>query len=276
MCVYPAWTICKRVDVVADKLACDDSHFLFMLHFSNRSRKCLDSNGKITIFAVKKDSDQTFLWKATIRIACVKCDPQSNKIESYKLINLKQFLKVFNTFQSHLEVMSSCEEQNDKVCFTAQTKCDNISSTILERWHFFFLFHILLFWRRQARQLSTLLTNVTELSPIEEQARCDANRDVTECCICLDRKPDLILPCTHVFCSACIEKWNATHKKCPICQEKLNSTDDSWVLSELPRTDEVNDKILTELMDLTKPSDKSSDENDDEYWNLFNRKMHGE
>lgn len=85
--------------------------FLFLF----RSRKCLDTNGKITVFAVKKGSDQSILWKATVRIACVKCDPESNRIESYKLINLKQFLKVFNTFQSHLEAMSSCEEQHDRV-----------------------------------------------------------------------------------------------------------------------------------------------------------------
>lgn len=83
--------------------------------FMFRSRKCLDSNGKVTIFAVKKGSDQSFLWKATVRIACVKCDPESNRIENYKLINLRDFLKVFNTFQTHLEAMSSCEEQHDRV-----------------------------------------------------------------------------------------------------------------------------------------------------------------
>lgn len=47
---------------------------------------------------------------------------------------------------------------------------------------------------------------------------------------------------------------NTTHKKCPICQEKLNSTDDSWVLSEIPKADEVNEKILSELSGLTKES----------------------
>lgn len=82
---------------------------------SNRSRKCLDSNGKVTIFAVKKGSDQSFLWKATVRIACVKCDPSTNRIENYKLITLREFLKVFGTFQTHLEAMSSCEEQHDRV-----------------------------------------------------------------------------------------------------------------------------------------------------------------
>lgn len=69
----------------------------------------------MTIFAVKKGSDQSFLWKATVRIACVKCDPESNRIENYKMINLREFLKVFNTFQTHLEAMSSCEEQHDRV-----------------------------------------------------------------------------------------------------------------------------------------------------------------
>lgn len=66
---------------------------------------------------------------------------------------------------------------------------------------------------------------------------------------------------------------NETHKKCPICQTKLNSTDDSWVLSELPRTDEVNEKIVTELNALTNGStseanthphvDEDNDEDDD-------------
>lgn len=105
----------------------------------NRSRKCLDSNGKVTIFAVKKGSDQSFLWKATVRIACVKCDPETNRIESYKLINLREFLKVFNTFQTHLEAMSSCEEQNDRVrvlfCFSQLKKCTFVQVTFCS--HFY-------------------------------------------------------------------------------------------------------------------------------------------
>lgn len=193
-------------------------------NLNDLSRKCLDSNGKVTIFAVKKGSDQSFLWKATVRIACVKCDPETNRIENYKLINLREFLKVFNTFQTHLEAMSSCEEQHDR-----------------------------------ARQLPNLLANVTEISPDEISA--------FECCICLDRKTDLILPCEHVFCSTCIEKWNENHDKCPICQTGLKSINDSWVLSELPKTDEVNEEILTELNALTNGPNEvetHSDDDDDE------------
>lgn len=46
------------------------------------------------MFAVKKGTDATLLWKATVKIACVKLDPTTKKIESCKLLNLPQFLKV--------------------------------------------------------------------------------------------------------------------------------------------------------------------------------------
>lgn len=93
-----------------------------------------------------------------------------------------------------------------------------------------------------------------------------------ECCICLDRKPEILLPCTHTYCCPCIEQWfvfisttyietinilimyyrKMTSKTCPICQEKLDATDDSWVLTDLPDMQEVNEEIYTELQGLSK------------------------
>lgn len=61
---------------------------------------------------------------------------------------------------------------------------------------------------------------------------------------------------------------NESHDKCPICQTNLSGINDSWVLSELPKTDEVNEEILTELNALTKDSNEFSnnhpDDNDDD------------
>jgi hypothetical protein len=42
-----------------------------------------------------------------------------------------------------------------------------------------------------------------------------------ECCICLERKPDVILPCTHSYCLPCIEQWNVDHKTCPGKEAKI-------------------------------------------------------
>lgn len=30
---------------------------------------------------------------------------------------------------------------------------------------------------------------------------------LTECCICLDRKPEVMLPCAHSYCLVCFEQW---------------------------------------------------------------------
>lgn len=49
---------------------------------------------------------------------------------------------------------------------------------------------------------------------------------------------------------------NMNKKTCPICQEELKSTKDSWVISELPGVGEINEKICTELMALSKMEDQ--------------------
>lgn len=66
------------------------------------------------MFAVKKGTDSTVLWKGTVKIACVKLDPQTKVIESYRLLNLNQFLKVFKTLQCQLTaaLQSSQNEMN--------------------------------------------------------------------------------------------------------------------------------------------------------------------
>lgn len=53
---------------------------------------------------------------------------------------------------------------------------------------------------------------------------------------------------------------NKTNSKCPLCQKALDTIDESWVLAELPKMNEVNEKIVSELDELAYSS--SSDEND--------------
>ena len=53
----------------------------------------LDENGKQLIFAVKKGTDSTLFWKATVKVACVKVDSASKNIDSYRPLNLSSSYK---------------------------------------------------------------------------------------------------------------------------------------------------------------------------------------
>ena len=72
-----------------------------------------------------------------------------------------------------------------------------------------------------------------------------------ECCICLERRPELILPCAHSYCLPCIEQWSVDHSTCPVCRETVSSTDEGWVLGEEPDSMEIATEIQKALMDLT-------------------------
>ena len=45
----------------------------------------------------------------------------------------------------------------------------------------------------------------------EVDGRTEANAqqptNLEECIICLERKPEVILPCAHAYCTPCIEQW---------------------------------------------------------------------
>ena len=84
---------------------------------------------------------------------------------------------------------------------------------------------------------------------LDSLAEPDPN-SLEECIICLERKPDVILPCTHSYCLPCIEQWNVDHKTCPVCRENLATTDDGWVISEGPDSLEIATEIQKSLMDL--------------------------
>lgn len=73
-----------------------------------------------------------------------------------------------------------------------------------------------------------------------------------ECCICMENKHEVSLPCAHSYCLACIEQWNVAHKNCPICRAKLENTDDTWVLEEKPNSQDVKREIKKSFFELTK------------------------
>lgn len=188
----------------------------------------LDSNGKQLVFAVKKGSDSSFLWKATVRIACVKIDSTTKNIDSYRCLTLKQYLRVFNSLKTQSAAVTTLGDQDPK----AQVAQASSSGTVEEA-----TANVPKVDVTDAKELLRALTDV------------DPN-SLDECCICLERKPDVILPCTHSYCLPCIEQWNVDHKTCPVCRETLASTDDGWVISEGPDSLDIATEIQKNLMDL--------------------------
>lgn len=166
------------------------------------------------VFAVHKGSYIQWLWKATIKIACVSINPDSRKISQVKMINLKQFLHVFNTMVMNLEAITASEEHQK-----SPSSSPMFPSSILN-------------------QLSS-----------DPKFNFESDDD---CCICMDRKPEVILACLHSYCTLCIEQWNETgNKSCPVCSSELKDTSDTWVPLEIPEPDEINDEIVQQLQNLT-------------------------
>ena len=54
-----------------------------------------------------------------------------------------------------------------------------------------------------------LLTASMLLEKVDNATGCYSGtaEKLIECCICLERKPDVMLPCAHSYCMPCIEQW---------------------------------------------------------------------
>lgn len=202
------------------------------------SKHCMDADGKVMVFAVKKGTDSTFLWRGTVRIACIKVDLSTNKIDTYRLLTLGQFLKVFRSIQNQFAAaqQSSTDRGSRSTSIDeSETSSSSISPSETNTSHTFTSSDALKIFEQRVQEAASGLLDVDKL---------------TECCICLDRKPEVMLPCAHSYCLVCFEQWNVKHKTCPICREALESSDETWVISDFPAESEISEDICHTLMKL--------------------------
>jgi hypothetical protein len=200
------------------------------------SSKFIDCNGKQLLFEVKPGTDSHVLWKGTVRVKCIKIDPVTQKVEKSRELYLKQFLQVYNTMQLHVSAGPGNKQKSlkdepecSKDAHEVDAGCEPVSET--QRLDF-------------PMDASIILGG--------DSSEKLAGTGFEECCICMDSKPQVSLPCAHCYCLACIEQWNVDHKTCPICRDKLETTDDTWVLEDLPNAQEVSNEIQKSLFDLTR------------------------
>lgn len=117
-----------------------------------------------------------------MRIACVKVQLQPRSITQFRLLNLKQFLSVFRTFEMHLNALIRSE---DNGCNTTSMLMDTVRA-------------------------------IADGQPPIAESTDD------ECIICMERKSDVLLSCAHSFCCPCIEQWKVQNSSCPVCQEAID------------------------------------------------------
>jgi len=208
------------------------------------SSRFVDCNGKQLVFEMKDGTEtHSVLWKGLVRIRCMKTNPTTRFVERYRDLNLKQFLQVYNTMS---QMQGTLDEDGDsrstaagssKFMNFSQGASDDLKETSAEGTP-------IAIRKKPVFNMSASL--------ILDELESPSTSSPEECCICMESKPEVSLPCAHSYCLACIEQWNVNHKTCPICREKLETTDETWVLEDKPNTQDVNMEIRKSLFELTK------------------------
>ena len=156
------------------------------------------------LFAVSS-IDDSYLWKAFVRITCCKIKKSTNKIETEKCLDLARFCKVYRELKKRYGKRDEAGEQNDNVDLDGESF-----------------------------SISVILSSfdAVQAEPIEE------------CCICMERHSDVSLACTHSYCKECIHQWFDDHNTCPICRRKVEGQNDVWVLANKPTESEMADYVM--------------------------------
>ncbi|XP_076840661.1 RING finger protein 141 [Brachyhypopomus gauderio] len=161
---------------------------------------------KHLLFEVQPGSDTSALWKVAVRVVCTKINKEDGLVEASRIMNLYQFIQLYKDITSQAaEVLAG--GASDESAWGASPAAEACQASM---------------WMCRVKQLT----------------------DEEECCICMDGKADLILPCAHSFCQKCIDKWSGQSRNCPICRIQVTAANESWVMSDAPTEEDIAGYIL--------------------------------
>ncbi|KAA0203985.1 hypothetical protein HAZT_HAZT011918 [Hyalella azteca] len=251
------------------------SQFLFYITKLNEiCRRYEDGDGRVLVFAVKKGSDSSVFWKATVRIACVRYNTRTRCPESSRMLSIRQFLqarvptyqlRVLQFHQSPLLSQWQLVQLSPHISPTGATDHNQATAAALATAAF-----------------SEALPAAGACAAAAAHVSCgaggssssdDLDKELDECIICLERRPDVILPCAHAYCLPCIQQWWEYCKEgvgapwycsllptalglsvlspvVPLCREAVADADDTWVISEAPDEAQRTREIGAALMGL--------------------------
>ncbi|EDO48726.1 predicted protein [Nematostella vectensis] len=177
-----------------------------------------EDSSKQILFSVKEMSDDNYLWKATVRIFCFKIDKRTGSIQTRKVLDLRQFCKVYRDVTKQVRCTKTMddEEQWEEVDKDGQS----YHTISLEQ-------------ARETLSASMIFSRVDEAT----------SEGMEECCICMEQQSEIILACVHSFCKSCIDRWSDSHNTCPICRDLLEKKD-TWEMPAAPSKTEVAQYVM--------------------------------
>nr|XP_044997357.1 RING finger protein 141-like [Jaculus jaculus]XP_044997358.1 RING finger protein 141-like [Jaculus jaculus]XP_044997359.1 RING finger protein 141-like [Jaculus jaculus]XP_044997360.1 RING finger protein 141-like [Jaculus jaculus]XP_044997361.1 RING finger protein 141-like [Jaculus jaculus] len=161
---------------------------------------------KHLLFEIQPGSDSSAFWKVVVRVVCTKINKSTGIVEASRIMSLNQFIQLYKDTTSQVSgvLAQSATSEEPDDASSSVTPCQAG------------------LWMGRVKQ------------PTDEE----------ECCICVDGRADLILPCAHNFCQKCVHKWSDGHGNCPICRLQMTGANESWVVSDAPREVDMANYIL--------------------------------
>ncbi|KAJ7390473.1 hypothetical protein OS493_025176 [Desmophyllum pertusum] len=183
-----------------------------------------EGRGHHIVFAIKEPSDENYpyLWKATTRIFCYKVNSSNANVESERVMDLRQFCKLYRDITKQLRhTHSAADEDWEKVYCNGETweSCPVKLEEV-----------------RESLCASMIFTRVDQVAAEDSENE--------ECCICMDQKAEVILACVHSFCKNCIDRWSDVNNTCPICRDEIHGNKDYWVMPEPPSKKEIGQFVM--------------------------------
>ncbi|XP_015719483.1 RING finger protein 141 isoform X2 [Coturnix japonica] len=195
-----------------------ESGFLTYEEFLGRVAELNDVTAKLAsgqekhlLFEVQPGSDSSAFWKVIVRIICTKINKTSGIVEASRILNLYQFVQLYKDITSQAAGVLAQSGTSEE----AAESLTSVSSSQASLW----------------------------------MGRIKQPTDEDECCICMDGRVDLILPCAHSFCQKCIDKWSDRHRSCPVCRRQVTGAVTRFVIlgrqMRNPLTDEEIESVRT-------------------------------
>uniref|UniRef100_A0A5F8GTF3 RING finger protein 141 n=1 Tax=Monodelphis domestica TaxID=13616 RepID=A0A5F8GTF3_MONDO len=163
--------VTKHISLVRESGSLTYEEFLGRVaELNDVTAKVASGQEKHLLFEVQPRSDSSAFWKVLVRVVCTKINKSSGIVEASRIMNLYQFIQLYK------DITSQAAGVLAQGPTTSEGTAENLSSV-------------------SSCQASIWMGRVKQLT------------DEEECCICMDGRADLILPCAHSFCQKCIDKW---------------------------------------------------------------------